>query len=95
MANGRGALGWSSTTRSKNFTLSLDDVQELLSGCRRRPETDEVDRMACIQGIADLAFGLEAADAGRPWPARGSTTTTGRLRRSITTPSGGAMRDSA
>ena len=73
--------------------LSLDDIQELLAGRRRRPEADEVNRMACIQGIADLALRLETTNA-RPWPARGSTTTTGRFRGSIATPRGGTMRDS-
>ena len=43
--------------------LSLDDIQELLAGRRRRPEADEIDRMARIQGIADLALRLEATDA--------------------------------
>lgn len=31
--------------------LSLDDVEELLARCRHRPEADEVDRMARIQGV--------------------------------------------
>ena len=43
--------------------LSLDDVEELLAGRRRRAEADEVNRMACIQRIADLALRLEATDA--------------------------------
>ena len=48
--------------------LSLDDVQELLAGRRRRAETNEIDRMARIQGIADLALRLEATNA---WPLAG------------------------
>src|SRR5208283_1417129 len=44
--------------------LSLDDIQELLARLRRRPEADEVDRMAGVEGIADLALRLETADAG-------------------------------
>ena len=43
--------------------LSLDDVEELLAGYGRRPEADEIDRMARIEGVADLALRLEAADA--------------------------------
>ena len=43
--------------------LSLDDVEELLAGCGHRPEADEIDRMARIEGVADLAFRLESADA--------------------------------
>ena len=30
-----------------------------------------------------------------PWPARGSITTTGRLRGSVATPAGAAMRNNA
>ena len=48
--------------------LSLDDVQELLARRRHRSEADEVDRMAGIQRIADLALRLEATDA---WPLAG------------------------
>ena len=43
--------------------LSLDDIEELLAGCRLRAEPDEINRMAGIQGVADLAIRLEAADA--------------------------------
>ncbi len=43
--------------------LPLDDVEELLPGCRNRTEADEVDRMARIEGVADLALRLEPADA--------------------------------
>ena len=43
--------------------LPLDDVQKLLAGRGRRPEADEIDRMAGIEGVADLALRLEAADA--------------------------------
>ncbi len=45
--------------------LPLDDVQELLAGRRRGAKSDEVNRMARIQSIADFAFCLESADA---WP---------------------------
>ena len=47
----------------EEFHLSLDDVEELLAGRGHRAEADEIDRMARIQGIADLALRLEAADA--------------------------------
>ena len=43
--------------------LSLDDIEELLAGRRLRAEADEINRMAGIQGVADLAVRLEAADA--------------------------------
>ena len=43
--------------------LSLDDVEELLAGCGRRPKADEIDRMTRIEGVADLAFRLESAYA--------------------------------
>jgi hypothetical protein len=48
----------------EEFDLSLDNVHELLAGRRRGAEANEIDRMARIQGVADLAFGLEAANAG-------------------------------
>ena len=43
--------------------LSLDDIQELLARLRRRTEANEIDRMAGIEGVADLALGLETTDA--------------------------------
>ena len=52
----------------EEFHLSLDDVEELLAGRRLRAEADEINRMARIQGIADLTVRLEAADA---WPLAG------------------------
>ena len=48
--------------------LSLDDIQELLAGRRRRPEPNKVNRMACVQSVADFAFRLETANA---WPLAG------------------------
>ena len=48
----------------EEFHLSLDDIKELLARFRRRPETDEIDRMAGIEGVADLALRFEPADAG-------------------------------
>ena len=47
----------------EEFHLSFDDVKELLAGRGLRPEADEIDRMTRIQGVADLALRLEAADA--------------------------------
>ena len=43
--------------------LSLDDIQELLARFGRRAEADEIDRMAGVEGIADLALRLETTDA--------------------------------
>ena len=43
--------------------LSLDDIQELLARLGRRTEADEIDRMAGIEGVADLALRLETTDA--------------------------------
>ena len=43
--------------------LSLDDVKELLAGFRRRAKTDEIDRMARVDRIADFTPRLESADA--------------------------------
>ena len=43
--------------------LSLDDVEELLARCGRRPKADEIDRMTRIEGVADLALRLESAYA--------------------------------
>ncbi len=63
MANGRGASGWNSTTRSKKLHLPLDDVEEQLAGRRCRPEADKVDRMTRIEGVADLALRLEATNS--------------------------------
>jgi hypothetical protein len=44
--------------------LSLDDIQELLARLGRRTEADEIDWMAGIEGITDLALRLETTDAG-------------------------------
>ena len=41
----------------------LHDVQELLTGHGRRRKADEINRVTRSEGVADLAFGLEAADA--------------------------------
>ena len=73
--------------------LSLDDIQELLAGFGRRAEADEIDRMARVQGSPISLSALKPPMPG-PWPARGSTTTTGRLRGSVATPGGGMMRES-
>ena len=43
--------------------LPLDNVEELLAGRRLRTKADEVNRMARIQRVADLALRLEAANA--------------------------------
>ncbi len=50
--------------------LALDDVEELLARRRHRSEANEVDRMARIQGVADLALRLEATNA-RPLASAG------------------------
>ena len=63
MANGRGASGWTLDHALEEFHLPLDDVQELLARFGRRAEADEIDRMAGVEGVADLALRLEAADA--------------------------------
>ncbi len=42
--------------------LSLDDVEELLAGLGDRAEADKIHRVARLQGVADLALRLEAAD---------------------------------
>lgn len=43
--------------------LSLDDIQKLLARLRRRTETNEIDRMAGVESIADLALRLEPTDS--------------------------------
>ena len=80
-------------TRSRNSRFRPRDVLDRLPRNRRRTEAHEIAGMAGPHRDADLAVGLEAADAG-PWPARGSTTTNGRFLGSISTPAGGMIRTS-
>ena len=47
----------------EELDLSFDDIKKLLAGCRDRAEADEIDRMTCVEGVADLAFCLESTDA--------------------------------
>jgi len=65
IANGERArrLGMELDHTLEEAHLSLDDIQELLARLRRRTEADEIDRMAGIEGVADLALRLETTDA--------------------------------
>lgn len=76
----------------EEFHLSLDDVEELLARRRLRTEADEINRMARVQASPISLSALKPPIPG-PWPARGSTTTTGRLRGSDVLPGGGTMRE--
>ncbi len=58
--------------------LSFDDIKELLAGDGDRAEADKIDRMTCVEGIADLAFGSEPPTLV-PDCCQQSTTTTGRF----------------
>ena len=67
---GLGASGWRrriSATNSASARMTSAMVWSG-SGCGRK--THEIDRMAIVQGDADLAVGLEAADAGAMAGAR-------------------------
>ena len=58
------ASGCSSATRSRNAGLGAQHVLDRLAGHRVGQEADEVAGVAGPQRHADLAVGLEAADAG-------------------------------
>ena len=57
------ASGCSSITRSRNAASAAHDVLDRLAGHRLGQEADEVAGVAGAHGDADLAVGLEAADA--------------------------------
>ncbi len=67
---GLGAVGMEAADFSDEFGFGAHHVGERLARLRHRAEHDEIDRVAVVQGDADLAVGLEAADAGAVAGAR-------------------------
>ncbi len=94
MANGRGASRCRATTRSKNLTWPSTTSRNCWPGTGSAPNPMKYTGWPAASASPISLLALKPPMPG-PCPARGSTTTTGRLRSSIATPGGGRMRDSA